>query len=121
MKNFFIVVFLFLSFTSFANADFLLQQKNRCVVNFLYKKIDGSYKILYAYSSSPNTYYSSRSKSYTFLPGYVYSSDTNCTLPSIVKKLSLTASDYNFLMALTGLLIGFAFLLAVILIFKRGK
>ncbi len=119
MKKIFLS-FLFLFLTLSLNADFLLKNKNQCVSDFWFDANNST--VNFIYSSQPGTVYSSYSSSYSFVPGYDYNSSSDiCSLPPIVKELSLTSSDYNFLMALMGLLIGFSFLLSIILIFKRGK
>ena len=120
MKKIFLLIFLSLTFSLSANADYFLKNKNKCVSDFWYDQNTGY--VYYIYSDKPDTEYKSFSKSYVFIPGYEYNSSVKtCSLPVIVKQLSLTSSDYNFLMALLGLLIGFSFLLSIILIFKRGK
>ncbi len=120
MKNLFIFLFLSLTLSLSLNADYLLKNKNKCVIDFWYDQSKGY--VHYIYSHNPDREYKSSSKTYVFIPGYEYNSSAKtCSLPDIVKKLSLTSSDYNFLMALMGLLIGFAFLLSIVLIFKRGK
>lgn len=117
-KFLFFILFLFLTLS--LNADYLLTNKNKCVSDFWY---DQKYGIVhYIYSNNPDSEYESYSTSYVFLPGYEYNSSYHtCSLPDIVKQLSLTSSDYNFLMSLMGLLIGFSFLLSIVLVFKRGK
>ena len=120
MKNFLLsIVFLSLTFTVL-NADYLLQNKNQCVHSFYYDLNNST--VNYILSSDLNTLHTSYSVNYRFIPGYDYnSSSSTCSLPSVVQKLSLSSSDYNFLMALMGLLIGFAFLLSVTSIFQRGR
>ena len=121
MKNFlFIFLFLSLTLSLSLNADYLLKNKNKCVSDFWFDQTNGY--VSYIFSDKPDTEYKSFSKSYIFIPGYEYNSSAKtCSLPDVVQQLSLTSSDYNFLMSLMGLLIGFVFLLSIVLIFKRGK
>lgn len=115
LLKFFVLLSLVLTISQ---ADFLLKQKNRCVTDFWYQKVDSSYKVLYSYSSKPDTVYSSTSKSYIFLAGYDYNSTSKvCSLSNPAKKLGLTFYDYNFLIALIGVFTGFTFLFFTIYIF----
>ena len=98
------------------NADYLLKQKNRCVVDFWYDQFQR--KVYYIYSHDTNSILSTTYTSYDFLPGYDYNSSSKiCTLSNPAKMLGLTFTDYNFLIALISIFTGFTFLFFSVYIF----
>jgi len=76
---------------------------------FYFKRVDKNF-----YNSASFFY-----KYRFFEGGYDYnSSSKKCYKKPLLKELELSNTDFNFLMAFLGLLIGFSFLNAVILFFK---
>ena len=97
-----ILVFILFSL-SLANADYLLASKNKCIIDYYYKKSH----IFYHYSSSPNILRRSSSKKYQsyIFSGFSYDPNTNECKKN--EYLGLTYFQYNFLYGLYGLFLGF--------------
>lgn len=112
---------LFLVLSPFLHADYLYSTLNVCVSDFYYKPSTGT---LYYIRSDNNTTYSSTTKSTgtMFFNGWEYNASTgNCTREKSNNQLGLENAQFTYLMALTGLLVGFSFLFPFLTIFSRSK
>jgi len=95
------------------NAAYLWKEKNMCIDYYYFKDTNLYYK-----PSDSDDEYSTYRTNQTFLPGYEYNSSNNhCQIPSYIQELSIQPDEYNFLLALSGVLAGFTFLFFSIYIF----
>lgn len=118
MKKF---LLFFLLLSPFLNADYLYSTLNVCVSDYYYKPSTGT---LYYVRSDNNTTYSSTTKSTQtmFFNGWDYNATTGiCTREKSNNQLGLENGQFTYLMALTGLLVGFSFLFPFLNIFSRTK
>lgn len=92
----------------------------KCVTDYWVNHADGTLK--YTLSSNPSVVVSTTTKNLpqTILNGWDYNSTTGlCTREKSNNELGLENGQYTYMMALTGLLIGFSFLFPLMLIFSR--
>ena len=98
---------------TFARADIVSDVyvfHNRCVDDYYY---EGRY--MHFHDIANDRWYSSRSYDEP-LRGYIYDTDTQQCKKFM--RFGLFANEYNFLMALSGVLSGFAFLIVLLFLFK---
>lgn len=108
------IVFISPLFASDVRSAYLYQEKNRCVDYFYY---DTYGRLFYKYSHR-DTENSTTNKNEHFVPGYEYNSTSGtCYIPPYIQDLSLNPSDYYFLIALVGILVGFTFLFFTLYLF----
>ena len=121
MKNSITKILLLLSFFSLSSsADIIknvsmLDKKNKCIYNDYY---NSGGKFYYHYVSNDKTY-STSSKNYTntIVTGYEYDTESNKCYPAPWLILGMNVTDFNFLMALIGVLFGFVFMASTIYLF----
>ncbi len=112
-----IILFILLLTALFAkdtHPAYLYSQRKKCVDYFYYDQSAG--RLYYKYSHED----SERSTRYqgTFIPGYEYNETSmKCYIPQKVGEYGLYPDQYNFLLALTGVLSGFTFLFFMSYIF----
>ena len=101
-------IFLSISLASLLNASYLLDQSSSnhfCIENYYFQNNN----LVYLKSIDQNWY--SSSSYYLITNGFDYNASSNkCDLIPILKDSGLTYDNYNYLMALLGLLTGFIFL-----------
>lgn len=112
-------LFFFLVLSPFLHADYLYSTLNICVSDYYYKPSTGT---LYYVRSDDNTLYFTTTKSTQnmFFNGWDYDAVTgDCTREKSNNQLGLENAQFTYLMALTGLLVGFSFLFPFLTIFAR--
>lgn len=114
-KILFTLCFFFLSFSSL-KADYLYSLNNECINDYYYLNSNFYYK-----KSIDNLWYSSIKSNQEFIyTGFEFDFDTQiCKQSTKGIELGLSSTQYLFLLALTGLLTGFAFLFGFINIMGR--
>ena len=117
-KTIFSIITLFLISYSNLNADYLLTYYgNKCIVSYSIEDNSNYIDVVLSYSGEHKRYKTSVSNIH---PGYYYDAPNNtCNLMPKLIKLGITYEDYNFLMGLLGLLMGFGFFVSVLKIFGR--
>jgi len=105
-----ILLLLFLS-TFPLNASIYYGAKNYCIEDYY---IDAhSHKFCYLQTINNKwSCTSSKKQSETLIPNYIYDTDTNYCKPNNALYFGLEQSQYNFLIGLTGLLIGLIILVS---------
>ncbi len=104
---------LFLITSSFS--DILYVKKKRCILDTYYFQNNNFH---YTYSSSGSSYSTQYFKSKDLEYGYIYLNN-KCQKIQILKDTHMTYHDYKFMIALTGLLLGFLIFTSVIFIFIK--
>ena len=109
------ILFLSLLFLTFSNGAYVYQ--NKCIDNYYFDNGLFLYHVVGSnqYDTTTDFIYSSQ-----ILAGYKING-TSCILDTNATALNISLPAYNFLMALSGILAGFAFFITVILAIKRGK
>ena len=115
VKYLIVILLISLSFVSTLKADYLKVGSNYCVLDFWYEDT-----LLYYHKSKyPDVIEMRNLRGETFLGGYVYDADNDtCLKDNTFSSLGLTDEDYQFSMALTGLISGVLIASTVILILK---
>ena len=113
MKKYLLLTFLLLS-TSL-NASMLLGDLNICIDQFYTK--DGSF--YYQRSSDSSWYVSTNNYTSSIVPNFIFDSNTSQCNPNASYVLGMRVEDYNMLLALSGLLIGFALYFTLLLLIPR--
>jgi len=108
------ILFLFLLFLSFSYSASVY--RNYCIDDYYFD--DGNF---YYHIVGSSSYSSTHSivTSADILDGYKIN-DTSCVLDSNATALNLPLSSYNFLMGLSGILVGFSLMIGLILV-VRGR
>jgi len=117
-----IFVLLLSSFFSLLTADdyihnlSLLGKKSRCIHNDYYFKDN---KFYYRYDKDKTTFHSTTYKTYysSIVPGYKYDINTTECMPEDWVVMGMASTEYYSLLALTGLLFGFVFMVFSIYLF----
>jgi len=122
MRKFFLFFLLLNLFSAFSvlNASILLDKDTPyCIEDFYYK----NGKLHYLRSSNNRWYTTGENNIAGFLhPGYKYDSDSDSCLPEPYAILGMSAMDFHFLMALSGLLFGFVvFVVSIYLFMNAGR
>lgn len=107
------ILFVSLLFSSYVFADILYVKNKRCILDDYYFN---SGKFHYDYSSTGYHASTSKFKNKDLEYGYEYV-DNKCQKLQILKITNMTYSDYKFMTALVGLLIGFSILIILIVVF----
>lgn len=113
------IIFSLLFLSSFAFSDWLLNTNYFCVSSYWFTPSTGTLTYI---RSDTNATSSSTTKSLAddLIDGYQWNKTTlRCEPIPPNNNIGLRNMDYNYLMALLGLLIGFAFLFSLQLIFSR--
>lgn len=113
------IIFSLLFVSSFLSADWMLNTSYICVNSYYVVPSSGT---LYYTRSDTNATLSTTTKSLVddLIDGYQWNKTTlRCEPIPPNNNIGLRNMDYNYLMALLGLLIGFAFLFSLQLIFSR--
>jgi len=100
--------------TNLLNASMLLDSHSICIEDYFMK--NGQTYIL---KSSTKSWELTEQKNLvnSIIPNYIYKSDVNRCVPDISRKMGLSIEQFNFLLALTGLIFGGTFMFFTIQIF----
>ncbi len=109
------ILILFIAFLSISNSDVLYAKKKRCIHDDYYF---ANNKFYYTYSSNNRHASTTTFKVSDLVFGYEYK-DNKCQKLQILRDLSLGYRDYQFLVALTGLLLGFTLFFFSLFIFVK--
>ena len=115
MKKILLLLFLFLSFS---HADFLYGKNDHCINDYYYK----SGTFYFKRSDNNKWYYTSMNNYQKYIyPNFYYDKNSSkCIDKSLqIPQIGLDYSTYMFLLSLTGLLGGFAFLFSFLNIMSR--
>ena len=115
------IIISLLLLSSFSFADYLMPSLGKCVSDYWINQSDGTLKYIY---SGTTTVISTTTKNLPqyILNGWEYNATSGlCTRESLNNELGLENGQFTYLMALSGLLIGFSFLFPFLTIFARGK
>ena len=102
------ILLLIISFSSVSNASFMLDQVDRCIEDWYSE--NGTF--YYYRSDSPNTLrtYTTNKTHWRILSGYEYDITTDRCQPTWAKKNGLNNEQFNFLLALIGIIFGSIFM-----------
>ena len=108
MKKILLILFTFFLFSNFLKADYLLGHLERCASEYYYARDNAGNYRLYYFNLHTNRWNSTRANVGFIENGYVYDSTTGRCKPSeLTNILGIKEEDYNFLIALTAILLGF--------------
>ena len=108
------IVFLSLLFLTFSNAEFVY--KNKCIDDYLFYNNNFYYRVVGSSSYTADTFVEVTDNQ--ILKGFKYV-DGKCVVDNNATQLGLDGSSYNFLMGLTGLLMGFTFTFMILILLSR--
>lgn len=110
------ILLLLMTFSSVSNADYLLDSKNICILDF-YTKGNKFYYL----KSKDEQWYSTTTKNYgsSVLIGYSYWNDVDECHPKDWLILGMDVKDFNFLMALIGVIFGGIFMFFTVEAFTK--
>jgi len=114
MKNKYLFL-IFMIVSSSLSADILYIKKKRCILDDYYFQNN---KFHYTYSSTRNQTSTTKFKASDLEYGYEYV-DSKCQKLQVLKDTKMTYQNYKFMVALTGLLIGFLIFSFVIFVFIK--
>lgn len=101
--------------------SYLLTNFNLCATDYYFTRY-GSINLLVYKDSITDTWVTTSRNAGSIVSGYIYNPSTlECTLSPLMSSLGMAQSSYQFLMGLTGIFVGFSFLLGLILVFGGKK
>ncbi|MGW8169476.1 MAG: hypothetical protein ACWGHH_05685 [Sulfurovaceae bacterium] len=108
------IVFLSLLFLTFSNAAFVYD--NKCIDDYFFYNNNFYYHVIGSSSYTAATFTAIQENQ--ILKGFKYQ-DGKCLLDSNATALNMPLSSFSFLMALSGLLMGFAFTFTILILLSR--